>query len=124
MVRQRQTRNLHTSGFDASHRPGMTDLRKLQNQRIDRQRRAGRGVDLFTVPSRSARSTFCIFIASTTASVSPDLTSCPSLTAIDTTSPGIGHSSFLPVSAADVTGISRAADASLSVKTLTGTSKP
>ena len=78
----------------------------------------------FTVPSRSARSTFCIFIASTTASVSPDLTSCPSLTAIDTTSPGIGHSSFLPVSAADVTGISRAAAASLSVKTLTGTSKP
>ena len=78
----------------------------------------------FTVPSRSARSTFCIFIASTTASVSPDLTSCPSLTAIDTTSPGIGHSSFLPVSAADVTGISRAAAASLSVKTLTATSKP
>ena len=29
----------------------------------------------FTVPSRSARSTFCIFIASTTASVSPALTS-------------------------------------------------
>src|ERR1700724_1098675 len=60
------------------------------------------------MPSRSARSTFCIFMASTTASVSLALTSCPSVTAIDTTSPGIGHSNFLPVSAAAVTGISRA----------------
>ena len=33
----------------------------------------------FTVPSRSARSTFSIFIASTTASVSPALTSWPSV---------------------------------------------
>src|SRR5262249_30891351 len=33
-------------------------------------------------PSRSARSTFSIFMASTTASVSPALTSCPSSTAI------------------------------------------
>jgi hypothetical protein len=47
-------------------------------------------------------------------------TFCPSLTAIDTTSPGIGHNSFLPVSAAETTGISRAAAASLSVKTLIG----
>jgi hypothetical protein len=36
----------------------------------------------------SARSTFCIFIASTTASVSPDLTSWPSVTAIATREAG------------------------------------
>lgn len=53
-------------------------LSEFENQRVDCQRRAGGGVDLlFTAPLRSARSTFCIFIASTTASVSPALTSCP-----------------------------------------------
>ena len=56
-------------------------------------------------------------MASTTASVSPALTSCPSLTAIDTTRPGIGQSSFLPLSEAVVTGIKRAEAASASVQT-------
>ena len=42
------------------------------------------------------------------ASVSPALTSWPSLTAIDITSPGIGHSTNLAVFAACFTGISRA----------------
>ena len=46
----------------------------------------GLACSVFTVPSRSARSTFSIFIASTTASVSPTLTSCPSATAIATDS--------------------------------------
>src|SRR5258708_23295784 len=47
---------------------------------------------VLTLPSRSARSTFSIFIASTTASSSPALTSCPSPTASETRSPGIGDS--------------------------------
>src|SRR5262245_33125512 len=69
----------------------------------------------FTTPSRSARSTFSIFIASTTASVSPALTSWPSATAIETTSPGIGQRRDLPLSAVRLAGIRRAAAASRSV---------
>src|SRR6516165_3141901 len=69
----------------------------------------------FTTPSRSARKTFSIFIASTTASVSPALTSWPSLTDIDTTRPGMGQRTALPESAAFFGGISRAAAASRSV---------
>src|SRR5262249_9004562 len=61
-----------------------------------------------TVPSITASSTFSICIASTTATVSPALTSCPSLTAIETTSPGIGHTTCLPVSPVFLSGISRA----------------
>ena len=68
----------------------------------------GLALIFLTVPSISARSTFSIFIASTTATVSPALTSWPSLTAIETTSPGIGHTTCLPVSPAFLTGISRA----------------
>src|SRR5208337_4293650 len=45
-----------------------------------------------TVASRSALSTFSIFIASTMQSCSPALTSCPTLTAIALTRPGIGQS--------------------------------
>src|SRR5579871_2320736 len=67
------------------------------------------------VPSRSARSTFSIFMASTTASVSPALTSWPGATEIETTRPGIGHRTFLPVSTATLAGINRAAADSLSV---------
>ena len=55
----------------------------------------GLALIFLTVPSISARRTFSIFIASTTATVSPALTSCPSLTAIDTTRPGIGHDDLL-----------------------------
>src|SRR5262249_20097325 len=68
-----------------------------------------------TTPSRSARKTFSIFMASTTASVSPALTSCPSLTEIETTRPGIGQRTALPESATFFAGISRAAAASRSV---------
>src|SRR6202042_3963914 len=46
----------------------------------------------FTLASRSAKSTFSIFIASTMQSCSPALTSCPTLTAIVLTRPGIGQS--------------------------------
>src|SRR4029079_10651785 len=44
-----------------------------------------------TFPSRSARSTFSIFIASTTSMTSPAFMSWPSCTAIWRTSPGIGQ---------------------------------
>jgi len=70
---------------------------------------------VFTVASRSARSTFSIFIASTMASASPALTSWPSATAIERTRPGIGQSSILPVSGGFFTGISLAEAASRSV---------
>src|SRR6476660_3236765 len=79
---------------------------------------------LDTLPSRSAFSTFSIFIASTTQSASPALTSCPSLTASDTTMPGIGQSKSFEVSAFSFTSISAASSASRSVSTLTGTSTP
>jgi hypothetical protein len=69
----------------------------------------------FTTPSRSARKTFSIFIASTTASASPAFTSCPSLTEIETTRPGIGQRTALPESATFFSGISRTAAASCSV---------
>src|SRR5689334_4221958 len=69
----------------------------------------------FTTASRSARSTFSIFIASTTASVSPTLTSWPSFTSIERTRPGIGQSSHLPVSGGFFKGIKRTAVASRSV---------
>src|SRR5262245_14292265 len=77
-----------------------------------------------TLPSRSAFSTFSIFIASTMHSASPARTSCPSLTANDTTMPGIGQSRNFEVSAFSFTGISAASSASRSVSTLTGTSTP
>ena len=44
------------------------------------------------MPSRSARRTFSIFIASTTAKASPLRTCCPALTATEDNSPGIGDS--------------------------------
>ena len=47
---------------------------------------------LATVASRSADSTFSIFIASTMHRGSPALISCPTVTAIDLTRPGMGHS--------------------------------
>src|SRR5262245_51785102 len=61
---------------------------------------------VFTVPSRMARSTFSIFMASTTASTSPALTSCPSLTATEASRPGMGDSRNFDVSGAAFTGIS------------------
>ena len=64
------------------------------------------------VPSRSARSTFSIFMASTMQSGSPALTSCPTETLIAFTSPGIGHRSCLPVSASSRSGIRAASSAS------------
>src|SRR5262249_55101781 len=72
---------------------------------------------VFTTPSRSARRTFSIFMASTTARVSPALTSCPSVTAMESTSPGMGQRRALPESASLLSGISRAASASRSVNT-------
>src|SRR5262249_54983859 len=75
----------------------------------------GRTLIDFTTPSRSARSTFSIFMASTMASVSPALTSWPSATAITRTTPGIGQRSALPLSPALLAGIRRAAAASRSV---------
>ena len=60
------------------------------------------------LPSRSARRMFSIFIASTTASVSPALTSWPGVTAIETIRPGIGERTDLPLSESFFTGISRA----------------
>ena len=65
----------------------------------------GLAFSLETVRSRSARSTFSIFIASTTASVSPALTSCPSATEMETTRPGIGHRSSFDVSGGSFTGV-------------------
>ena len=99
-------------------------LHKLQNQRVHRQRRAGGSVDLLhgavALGAQHVLHFHCLDHRKRLAGF--DL-----LAFADSDrhhSPGIGHSSFLPVSAADVTGISRAAVASLSVKTLTGTSKP
>ena len=63
----------------------------------------------FTTPSRSARGTFSIFMASTMGRVSPALTSWPSTTAMEMTRPGIGQRKALPLSATFFTGISRAA---------------
>ena len=80
---------------------GLTPSGEFHDHGIDGQAVARLGVDLRRRSrSRSARSTFSIFIASTTASVSPALTSCPSATAIDTTRPGIGQSSSFDVSGA------------------------
>ena len=45
---------------------------------------------LATVPPRSARSSFCIFMASSTSSDWPELTASPRLTTTPTTLPGIG----------------------------------
>src|SRR5829696_1755600 len=60
---------------------------------------------VLTVPSCTARSTFSIFIASTTASASPALISWPSLTATDASRPGMGDSRNFEVSGAALTGI-------------------
>src|SRR5690349_12594985 len=70
-----------------------------------------------TLPSRSARRTFSIFIASTMASGSPALTSWPTSTAIDTISPGIGQSSLRAASDRTRSGIRRASSASRPVYT-------
>src|SRR5688572_24860326 len=51
-----------------------------------------------TLPSRSARSMFSIFIASTTASSCPALMSWPSFTEICTSNPGIGDSRYFDMS--------------------------
>src|SRR4029077_5618592 len=79
---------------------------------------------LETLPSRSAFSTFSIFIASTTQSASPARTSCPTSTASDTTMPGIGQSRNFEVSVFSFTGISAASSASRSVSTRSETSTP
>ena len=76
------------------------------------------------VPSRSAVSTFSIFIASTTASVSPALTSWPSATLTETTRPGIGQSSILDVSAATFLGMSAASSAASGERTIAVTVRP
>src|SRR6266853_1523132 len=49
-----------------------------------------------TVPGRGARSSFSIFIASTTTSPAPASTCCPSATSIRTTRPGIGARTVPP----------------------------
>ena len=77
-----------------------------------------------TVASRSARNTFSIFIASTTASGSPALTSCPTTTAMERTSPGIGHNSAFDVSAAFFANISAASCASRFVYTRASAAAP
>ncbi len=58
----------------------------------------------FTTPSRSAFRMFCIFMASMTATVSPALTSWPTVTAMETTRPGMGDWISLEVSAACFSG--------------------
>ena len=70
---------------------------------FDAQAVAGRRLD--GTVARVARSTFSIFIASTTASASPALMSWPSLTAIEDSRPGIGDSRNFEVSGAALTGI-------------------
>src|SRR5205085_5466553 len=72
----------------------------------------GLALMVLTTPSRSARKTFSIFIASTTASASPALTSWPSTTAIASTRSGIAQRNALPLSAALFAGIRRAPAAS------------
>src|SRR5947199_5301435 len=58
--------------------------------------------------SRSARSTFSIFIASTIQSASPTLTSWPSFTEIAFTRPGIGQSSAFVDAPTFLSGMSAA----------------
>src|SRR5262249_31146 len=62
-------------------------------------------------PSRSARKMFSIFIASTTASGSPVLTSWPWLTVTEESRPGIGDNSRREVSEACFSGISASSSA-------------
>src|SRR5947209_16876591 len=62
--------------------------------------------------SRSARSTFSIFIASTTQSGSPALTSWPCFTEIAFTRPGMGQSRALVEAPTFLSGISAASSAS------------
>src|ERR1700679_2045920 len=78
----------------------------------------------FTRPSRSATSTFSIFIASTTASGSPALTSWPTATFTDTTRPGIGQSRNFDVSAATFFGIRPASAAAWGLRTETKACAP
>src|SRR5439155_21975598 len=72
---------------------------------------------LATRPSRSARSTFSIFIASTTTSGSPALTSWPSPTTTAVNRPGIGDSTWREVSAAIFAGIIAASSAARGAST-------
>ena len=62
---------------------------------------------------------FSIFIASTTASTSPALTSCPSDTATETSRPGIGDSRNFDMSGGAFTGISASSLAARGVSTFT-----
>src|SRR3989442_2074610 len=51
---------------------------------------------VWTIPGRGARSSFSIFIASTTTRPAPASTRCPSATSIRTTRPGIGARTVPP----------------------------
>src|SRR6476659_5091464 len=82
------------------------------------RRSPGLASTLDTLPSRSAFSTFSIFIASTPQSASPALTSS------DTTMPGSGQSRNFEVSAFSLTGIRAASSVSRSVTASTETSTP
>eukprot|EP01038_Epipyxis_sp_PR26KG_P017277 gene17277-23824_t len=74
---------------------------------------------LATLPSRSARMMFCIFMASTIAIASPDLISWPSTTSMETTRPGIGEMIRREVSAATFSGNLACNSASRGVATIT-----
>ncbi len=127
-------RALHIRGLCGDARSGagsrvVHDVKELIRRIPGSRRRAARlspfaALIFFTVPSRSAFSTFSIFIASTTASISPACTCWPSVTLIDTTRPGIGQISIFDVSGGFLTGINAASAAMRGRRTVALTIAP